>query len=80
MNGGIVGSVVGVIGLWWCELVGGLLFALGMIGRAWVVSLFGAVLRVEFSPSVGVCCVWKLRGIVLLPLGRRSDCMNPHLV
>ena len=75
-----MGSVVGVIGLLWRGIVGVLLFTLEMTGRAGVVSLFGAVLWVECSPSVGVCCVWELRGIVLLPLGRRSDCMNPHLV
>ena len=74
-----MGSVVGVIGFLWCEIVGGLLFTLEMTGRAGVVSLFGAGLRIAGSYSVGVCCVWWLRGIVLLPLGR-SDCMNPHLM
>jgi hypothetical protein len=34
VNGGIVGSVVGVIGLLWCEIVGGLIFTLEMIGKA----------------------------------------------
>ncbi len=42
MRGDIAGSVVGVIGLLWCEIVGGLLFTLEMTGRAGVVSLFGA--------------------------------------
>ena len=79
MNGGNAGSVVGVIGLLWCGIVGGLLFTLEMTGRARVVSLFGAGLRIACSRSVGVLCVWWLRGIVLLPLGRESDCTNPHL-
>jgi hypothetical protein len=79
VNGGIVGSVLGVIGLLCCEIVGGLIFTLEVPSRAGVVSLFGAGLRVACSHSVGVCCIWWLRGIVLLPLGRRSDCMNPHL-
>ena len=74
-----MGSVVDVLGLLWCEIVGGLFFTLEMIGRAGIVSLFGAELRVAGSHSVGVCCVWWLCGIVMLPLGRRSDCMNPHL-
>ena len=75
-----MGSVVGVIGLLWRGIMGGLLFTLEMNGRAGVVSLFGAELRVGGSPSVGVCCVWWLCGMVWLPLGRRSDCMNPHMV
>ena len=74
-----MGSVVGVIGLLWCGIVGGLLFTLETNGRAEVVSLFGAGLRIASSRSVGVLCVWWLRGIVLLPLGRRSDYTNPHL-
>ena len=52
-----MGSVVGVIGLLGREIVGGLLFTLEMNGRAGVVSLFRAELRVACSPSVGVCCV-----------------------
>jgi hypothetical protein len=71
-----VGSVVGVLGLLWCGIVGSLLFTLEMTGRARVVSLFGAGLRIACSRSVGVMCVWWLRGIVLLSLERRSDCMN----
>ena len=56
-----------------------LLFTLEMAGRAEVVSLFGAGLRIACSCSVGLLCVWWLRGIVLLLLGRRSDSMNPHM-
>ncbi len=50
--------------------MGGVLFNLEMAGRAGVVSLFGAGLRIACLRSVGVLCVWWLRGIVLLPLGR----------
>ena len=57
----------------------GLLFTQEMGGRGGVISLFGYGLGVADSRSVGVLCVWRLRGIVLLSLGRRSDCMNPHL-
>ena len=57
MNGDIVGSLVGVIGLLWCEIVCGLLFTLEMTGRVGVVSLFGAGLRIVCSHSVGMCCV-----------------------
>ena len=76
MNGGNVGSVVDVIGLMECGIVGGLLFTLEITGSAGVVSIFGAGLRIACSRIVGVLCVWWLRGILLLPLGRRSDCMN----
>ncbi len=79
MNGGIVGSVVGVVGLLVRGIVGGLHFILEMIGRAGVVTLFGAELRVVCSLGVGVCCIWWLCGMVWLPFGRRSDCMYPHL-
>ena len=74
-----MGSALDVIGLLGRGVVGGLLFTLEMIGRAGVVSFFGAGLRIPCSRSVGVLCVLWLRGIVLLPLGRRSDCTNPHL-
>ena len=57
VNGGSVGSVVGVIGLFWCEIVSGLLFTLEMTCRAGVVSLFGTGLRIACSRSVGVLCV-----------------------
>ena len=57
-------SVVGVIGLLWCGIGGGLLFTLDMTGRAGVVSPLGAGLRIAFSRSVVVLCVWRLRGIV----------------
>jgi len=78
VNDGNVGSVVGVIGFLWCGIVGGLLFPLEMIGVAGAVANFGAGLRFAYSRSGGVLCVWWWRGRVLLLLGRRSDCMNPH--
>ena len=78
MNGANVGSVMGVIGLLWCEIVGDLFFSLEMTGGVWDVANFGAGLRFAYSSSGGVLCVWWWRGIVLIPLGRRSDCMNPH--
>jgi hypothetical protein len=75
-----VGSGVDVIWLLWCGIVGGLLFAVCVIGRVGVVPLFGSGLGVACSRIVGVLCVWWLHGIVFLPLGRRSDCMNPYLM
>ena len=49
-----MGSVVGVIGLLWYGIVGGLLFTLEMTSRAGVVSLFGAELRVACSDRKSV--------------------------
>ena len=79
MNGSGVGSVVGVIGLLRSRVVGDFLFLLEMTFRAGVVSVFGVGLRIACSHSVGVLWVWWMRGIMVLPLGRRSDCMSPHL-
>jgi len=60
-------------------MVGDLLFSLEIIGGGGVVSVFGAKLpRFAYSRIGGVLCVWWWRGIVLLPLGRKSDYMNPH--
>ena len=47
-------SVVSVIGLLWCGIVGGLRFTLEMIVKAGIVSLFGAGLRIACSG----CCVF----------------------
>jgi hypothetical protein len=58
VNGGGVGSVVGVIGLLRCRVVGGLLFLLEMTCRAGVVSVLGVGLRIACSHSVGVLWVW----------------------
>ena len=74
-----MGSVLGVIVLLWCVISGGLLFTLVMTGSAEVVSVLGAGLRIACSRCVGMLWVWWVRGIVVLPLGRRSNCMNPHL-
>ena len=58
MNGGGVGSVMGVIGLLWCGIVGGLLVSFEMIGGAGDFANFGAGLRFAYSSSDGVLCVW----------------------
>ena len=58
MNGGNVDSVMGVIGLLWCGIVGGLLFPLEINGRAWGVANFGPGLGFAYSSSGGVLCVW----------------------
>ena len=58
MNGGNVGSVMGVIGLFWCGIVGGLLFSHEMIGGDGGVANFGAGLRFAYSSSGGVLRVW----------------------
>ena len=73
-----MGSVVSVIGLLWCRIVGDLLYSLEMNGGARAVSDFGAGLMFAYSCIGGVLCVWWWRGIVLLPLGRKSDYMNPY--
>ncbi len=52
-----MGSVLGVVGLLWCGIVGGLLFTLEMIDGARVVSLFKAGLGIAGSRSVGVLSV-----------------------
>ncbi len=57
MNGGNIGSVVGVIELLWCGIGVGLLFSLEMNGEAGVGSNFGAGLRFAFSRIRRVMCV-----------------------
>ena len=78
MNGVDVYALVGVFELFWCGMVGGFFFPLGMNGRVGTVSHLGAVLGFAYSRISGVLCVWWRCGIVLHPLGRLSDCMNSH--
>ncbi len=51
VNGGNVGSVMDVIGLFWCGIVGGLHFSLELNGGARGVANFGAGLRFAYSSS-----------------------------
>ena len=58
MNCGDVGSVMGVIGLLWCGIVGGFLFFLEMTGGARGVANFGAGLGFAYSSSGGEFRSW----------------------
>jgi len=53
-----VDSVLGVIGLLWCGVVGGLPFFLEMTCGARGVAKFGAGLGFAYLSSDGVLCPW----------------------
>ena len=55
MNGGKVGSIMYMIGLLWCGIVGGLLFSLEMTGGVGGVANFGAGSRLAYSSQSLTC-------------------------
>ena len=58
MNVGNVGSVMGVIGLLWCGVVGGLLFPFEMTSGVGGVVNFGAGMGFAYSSGGDVLCAW----------------------
>ena len=62
----------------WCGVIGGLNFSLELTGGVEGVANLGAGLGFACSSSGGVVCVWWVRRMVLLSIGRVRDCINQH--